>query len=119
MLFPNQEVKLFFQTREKLTNFQFSPIGERELSQSSFSSPLSSFITSPQSVKPLYCSPNELWHLRFGHVSTTTLHKLPYIKSSHNSTRCVVCIRAKRSRKSFYHSRQERRSVPMLEIAGF
>src|SRR5271154_4608800 len=85
---------------EKLTNFQLPQIGERE-SQSSFSSPLST--TSHPPVKPLYCSPNQLWHLRFGHASSTTLHKLPYIKSSHDSTRCV-CIRAKQTRKPFYPS---------------
>jgi hypothetical protein len=93
---------------EKLTNFQFLPIGERETpreqnpSPSPFSSPFPT--TSPQPVKPLYCSPNQLWHLRFGHASTTTLRKLPYIKSSHDSTRCIVCIRAKQTRKPFHSS---------------
>src|SRR5271156_2073590 len=90
---------------EKLTNFQFLPIGEREsLRPSASSSSSSSPNSSHELSKPLYCSPNQLWHLRFGHASTTTLRKLPYIKSSHDSTRCVVCIRAKQSRKLFYHS---------------
>ena len=86
---------------EQLTNFQFLPIGERErqLATTSSSSPLST--TSHCPVKPLYCSPNQLWHLHFGHASTTTLCKLPYIKSSHDLTRCVVCIRAKQARKLF------------------
>ena len=64
----------FLPNAKKLTNFQFSPIRERDLSPSSFSSPPS--ITSPG--KPLYCSPNQLWHLRFSHAPITTLHKLPY-----------------------------------------
>ena len=102
--FPIQEVKLFFRTREKLTNFQFSPIGERELSPSSFSS--SSFSSSPaitSPVKPLYWSPNQLSYLRFGHASSTTLRKLLYIKSSHNPTRCVIWIRSKQRHKPFLH----------------
>ena len=37
-------------------------------------------------------SPPELWHLRFGHVSSTTLLKHPRIKSSFESTHCVICI---------------------------
>jgi hypothetical protein len=57
------------------------PIGERELQREPSSS---SSLISPQRAKPLYCSPNQLWHLRFDHASTTTLRKLPYIKSSHD-----------------------------------
>src|SRR5579862_9365405 len=77
------------------------PIGERELQRepSSSSSPISS-----QRAKPLYCSPNQLWHLRFSHASTTTLCKLPYIKSSHDSTHCIICIRAKQTHKLFHQS---------------
>src|SRR5271170_1788985 len=71
---------------EKLTNFQFLPIGERQLPRGQTPPSPLSFSPSHQSVKPLYCSPNQLWHLRFGHESTTTLHKLPYIKSSHDSS---------------------------------
>jgi transposase InsO family protein len=84
---------------EKLTNFQ---LPRENFSPPSSSSPAITSITSP--VKPLYCSPSQLWHLRFGHASTTTLHKLRYIKSSHDSTRCVVCIRAKQRRKPFHPS---------------
>jgi transposase InsO family protein len=86
---------------EKLTNFPLT----RENFSPPFPPPSSSSspaIASP--VKPLYCSPSHLWHLRFGHASTTTLHKLRYIKSSHDSTRCVVCIRAKQRRKPFHPS---------------
>jgi hypothetical protein len=52
-------------------------------------------------------APNQLWHLRFGHASTTTLHKLRYIKSSHDSTRCVICIRSKQTRKPFLPSARQ------------
>src|SRR5271155_429137 len=83
---------------------QFLPIGERELPRGQ--TPPSPLLSSPshQSVKPLYCSPNLLWHLCFGHASTTTLRKLLYIISSHDSTHCVVCIRAKQTRKPFHPS---------------
>jgi hypothetical protein len=79
-------------------------VGGRQIgfSPSSFSSPSST--TSKRPIKPLYCSPNQLWRLRFGHASTTTLRKLPYIQSSHDSTRCVICIRAKQTRKLFHPS---------------
>ena len=93
---------------EKLTNFQFLPIREAELlrGQTPTPSPISSPLptTSLQPVKPIYCSPNQPWHLRFGHASTTTLRKLLYIKSSHDSTQYVFCIRAKQTRKPFHPS---------------
>jgi transposase InsO family protein len=90
---------------EKLTNFQFLPIGERKSPRGQIPTPSSPpSTTSHQSVKPLYCSPSQLWHLRFGHASTTTLHKLRYIKSSHDSTGCVICIRSKQRRKPFHPS---------------
>jgi reverse transcriptase-like protein/integrase-like protein/Pol polyprotein/LTR polyprotein gag-polypeptide-like protein len=57
-----------------------------------------------QKVNPLYCTPKDLWHLRFGHASTTTLRNHPYIKSNHDSTHCVVCIRAKHVRQPFHPS---------------
>ena len=50
---------------------------------------------------PLPCSPQDLWHLRFGHASTTTLRKLPYIRSNFDSSHCITCIRAKHTRKPF------------------
>ena len=53
-------------------------------------------------IEPLQCSPNDLWHLHFGHALTTTLRKLRYIKSNHDSTRCIICIRAKQTRKPFH-----------------
>ena len=75
-----------------------SELENPELSSSSSPHPS----TSQKPAKPFYCSPNHLWHLRFAHASTTTLRKIPYIRSSHDSTRCVVCIRAKQSRKPFH-----------------
>jgi len=53
---------------------------------------------------PLSCSPQDLWHLRFGHASSTTLRKHPHIKSSFDSTHCNICIRAKQTRKPFHQS---------------
>ena len=93
---------------EQLTNFQFLSIGERERQHTmpSSSSPLLS-TTSHCPVKPLYCFPNQLWHLHFGYASTTTFHKLQYIKSSHNSTRCIICIHAKQTHKLFLPSVSE------------
>jgi hypothetical protein len=82
------------------------PIRERESQDAKPSSSLLS-TTSHQPVKPLYCSPNQIWHLRFGHASTTTLHELLYIKSSHDSTRCVICIRSNQTRKLFLPSTSE------------
>ena len=49
----------------------------------------------------LNCNPHNLWHLRFGHPSTTALQKLKAIKSKFDSTKCRVCIRAKQARKPF------------------
>ena len=82
------------------------PIREQELARgqkpkSSSSPPKTIYL---QLAKPLYCSSNQLWHLCFGHVSSTTLHKLLYIKSSHNLTRCIICIQAKQTRKLFQTS---------------
>jgi len=61
-------------------------------------------LTNPTRIDPLQCSPQDLWHLRFGHASTTTLRKHRYVKSNHDSTRCIICIRAKQTRKPFYPS---------------
>ena len=49
----------------------------------------------------LSCKPRELWHLRFGHTSTTVLRKLDLIKSTFDSRYCVPCLRAKKTRKPF------------------
>ena len=46
-----------------------------------------------------------LWHLRFGHPSTTTLQKLKAIKSNFDSTKCRVCIRA--SQRAFFPFERE------------
>ena len=78
---------------EQITNPQAEPTREQEL-------PLPHLKpTSPSQPKPLYCTPNELWHLRFGHASSTRLGKLRYIKSNHDSTHCVICIHAKQTHK--------------------
>jgi len=47
------------------------------------------------------CTPQTLWHLRFGHPPSTTLRKHPYIHSTFDSTQCTVCTRAKSHRKPF------------------
>ena len=61
--------------------------------------------TTPPS--PLTSMPANLWHLRFGHASTTTLQKLKTIKSKFDSTKCRVCIRAKQTRKPFSPSNEK------------
>src|SRR5579859_2577774 len=50
---------------------------------------------------PLTCKPRNLWHLRYGHASTTVLHKLHLIKSSFDSRKCVPCIRGKKTHTPF------------------
>ena len=67
----------------------------------------------PSIPNPLHCSPQDLWHLRFGHASSTILRKLRYIKSYFDSTHCITCIRAKQTRKPFYPS--ERKVTRKLE----
>ena len=87
---------------ELITNLQFQPISEPELARGQTPTPsplLRSRSKTPLNINPLYCTPNELWHLRFGHASTTRLRRLRYIKSNHDSTHCVICIRAKQTRK--------------------
>jgi len=73
------------------TNIQ--PIGEAAIGGRESTAPPSSVSPPPSSppsttshylVKQLYCLPNQLWHLRFGHASTTMLRKLRYINSSHD-----------------------------------
>jgi hypothetical protein len=52
-------------------------------------------------IVPLICKPRDLWHLRYGHASTTVLRKLDLIKSTFDSRKCVPCLRAKKTRKPF------------------
>ena len=56
---------------------------------------------------PLQCISQNLWHLHFDHTSSIILYKHLYIKSNHDSTHCVVCIRAKQIHKPFYHSKNK------------
>ena len=53
---------------------------------------------------PLTCSPAYLWHLRYAHASTTALSKLKQIKSSHDSTKCTIYIRVKKTKNPFHLS---------------
>jgi hypothetical protein len=52
-------------------------------------------------IVPLICKPRDLWHLRFGHASTTVLRKLCLIKSTFDSRKCTPCLCAKKTRKPF------------------
>jgi hypothetical protein len=54
-----------------------------------------------QPAQPLVCTPRNLWHLRFGHASTTALRKLRLIKSSFDSRTCNLCLCAKKTRRPF------------------
>ena len=62
---------------------------------------------SPPPSSPLACSPADLWHLRFGHASTTALRKLKQIKSIFDSAKCIPCLRAKKIRKPFHASKRK------------
>jgi len=50
------------------------------------------------------CDPPNLWHLRLGHASATSLSKLTNIKSTFDTKDCLACIRAKAKRKPFLPS---------------
>jgi hypothetical protein len=52
-------------------------------------------------IVPLICKPRDLWHLRYGHASTTVLRKLNLIKSTFDSRKCVPCLHTKKTRKPF------------------
>ena len=49
--------------------------------------------------------PTNLWHLRCGHASSSTLKKVKSIKSSYDSSKCVHCILAKSHRLPFQPSK--------------
>ena len=50
---------------------------------------------------PVTCSSPNLWHLRYGHASSTTLRKLKRIRSTFDSFTCIPCIEAKKTRQPF------------------
>lgn len=53
---------------------------------------------------PLTCSPAHLWHLRYGHASTTVLSNPKSIRSTHDFHKCFICMRAKKTKISFHQS---------------
>ena len=60
---------------------------------------------SPKSTPKISaCDPPNLWHLRLGHASATSLSKLPNIRSTFDTNDCLACIRAKAKRKPFLPS---------------
>ena len=69
------------------------PIGRQKHKRAR--SPVKSAVQLGENFHPLNCHPQNLWHLRFGHSSATTLQKLKSIKSNFDSSTCHVCIRAK------------------------
>jgi hypothetical protein len=64
-------------------------------------SPSPSNILLPTLSHPLPCAPSNLWHLRYGHASSSTLQKLKGIKSNFDSRTCSSCIQAKKTRRPF------------------
>jgi hypothetical protein len=66
-----------------------------------------------ETTMPLTCTPQQLWHLRFGHASSTSLRKLSLVKSLFDSRKCTSCLRAKKTRKPF--PRSESRAGTKLE----
>jgi hypothetical protein len=57
-------------------------------------------ITSPElEAQPLItCILANLWHLRYSYASATTLRKHKYIHSTYDSSNCISCIEAKKTR---------------------
>src|SRR5438045_1457135 len=55
----------------------------------------------PPAVTPINCTPSNLWHLRYGHASSTTLRKHKHIHSTYDSSNCISCIEAKKTRQPF------------------
>lgn len=76
-----------------------------ELRNEPASSPTGSVPTQP--IPPIGSSSRNLWPLRFGHASTTALHKLHLIKSSFDSHTCHPCLRAKKTRRPFPSSESQ------------
>ena len=76
-----------------------------ELDSTSESEDLEPIQKRPRQVRSpspeLKCSPSNLWHLRYGHASSSTLRKLKLIKSTFESKTCVPCIRAKKTHRHF------------------
>jgi hypothetical protein len=48
--------------------------------------------------KPLKCTPEELWHLRLNHPSSSSLKKLRLIDSNYDSSNCRACTQAKQTK---------------------
>jgi hypothetical protein len=99
-------------TKRVRSNHESSDVLDNESSQADALEtgsqlPYSRFISPSISTTPLSCTSQDLWHLRFGHASSTTLRKLRYIKSNFDSVHCITCIRAKKARKSFRPSKRK------------
>lgn len=50
------------------------------------------------------CTSSNLWHLRYGHALSITLQKLKRIRSTFDSSTCIPCIEAKKTRQPFLSS---------------
>ena len=84
------------------TGLTMQPISEQETGSSGN---ITSATPSPtKHQKPKSLRQIRLWHDRLGHASTSTLSKIPTIKSSFDSATCTSCIRAKQHRKPFRKS---------------
>ena len=56
------------------------------------------------SPRPLRCTPDNLWHLRFVHASKHTLAKHPSIESNFNTSNCIACLRGKQHKNPYHAS---------------
>src|SRR5271155_1896646 len=83
------------------------PIKRLRLATSSASPPL----TPP---KPLQCTPNNLWHLRFAHASQYTLAKHPGIESTYDTSDCLACRRGKHHQNPHRPSKSAPREIVEL-----
>src|SRR5439155_13111122 len=97
----DDEEKAEISDSEEITDSSFQPISDSELeeviSATAYSSP-------EETEEPRPLSPKQLWHLRLAHASTSVISKIPSIKSTYDSSKCVSCIRAKHHRRPFHKS---------------
>jgi len=70
----------------------FQPISDSELDEV-----MSATASSTEIKEPRPLSPKQLWHLRLAHASTSVISKIPSIKSTYDSSKCISCIRVKTS----------------------
>src|SRR5437762_2585522 len=77
----------------------FQPISDSELDEV-----ISPTVSSTEIEEPRPLSLKQLWHHRLAHSSTSIISKIPSIKSTYDSSKCISCIRAKHHRRPLHKS---------------